>query len=25
MSKRDIMSDMLFDHHEQRFLGQDGR
>lgn len=25
MKKRDIMSDMLFDHHEQRFLGQDGR
>jgi calcineurin-like phosphoesterase family protein len=25
MKKRDIISDMLFDHHEQRFLGQDGR
>ena len=25
MKKRDIKSDMLFDHHEERFLGQDGR
>jgi calcineurin-like phosphoesterase family protein len=25
MNKREIKSDMLFDHHEERFLGQDGR
>lgn len=25
MKKRDIKSDMLFDHHEERFIGQDGR